>query len=53
MSKPETIKIDNVEYVRKDSQKERVIQIGAENTIAGALVGKFVIIRSRNEGVNA
>jgi hypothetical protein len=55
MSEIQTIKLDDVEYVRKYQieQTEKIIQIGAENTIAGSMVGKFVIVRSRNEGINA
>lgn len=40
MSKPETIKIDDIEYVRKDKQLPEVD-------------GDFVIVRCRNAGVHA
>lgn len=52
MTAPETLKIDEVEYVRKDSQQTEVTYDGKE-TIASLMIGKFVIVRSRNEGINA
>jgi len=55
MGKPNTITLDNVEYVRKDSIKpvEQVTIDGAQSIASQRLTGKFVIVRSRNEGVNA
>ena len=50
--KPETIKIDEIEYIRKDSVKEEVINFTGEETIASIMIGKPVIVRSRNEGIN-
>lgn len=52
MAAPETLKIDEVEYVRKDSQQAEITYDGKE-TIASLMIGKFVIVRSRNEGINA
>ena len=49
----QTISIDGVEYVRKDKIKERIVQVDSENKVASTLVGNFVIVRSRNEGINA
>jgi len=55
MIKPEII-IDDVKYIREDSigknQTEQVIWSG-EETIASRMIGKFVIVRSRSEGINA
>ena len=53
MGKPETIKIDEVEYIRKDSIKEEVINFTGEESVATRMIGKPVIVRSRNEGINA
>lgn len=52
MTTPETLKIDEVEYVRKDSQQTEITYDG-EVTIASLMIGKFVIVRSRSEGINA
>tara|TARA_R110000824_G_scaffold173688_1_gene351816 strand:+ start:2789 stop:3190 length:402 start_codon:yes stop_codon:yes gene_type:complete len=52
MTTPETLKIDEVEYVRKDVQQTEITYDGKE-TIASLMIGKFVIVRSRNEGINA
>ena len=49
----QTISIDGVDYVRKDNVKEKIVQIDKENKVACSLVGKFVIVRTRNEGINA
>ncbi len=50
-----TIKIDEVEYVRRDSIKPvtEIVNFTGEETIASRMIGKFVIVRSRNEGINA
>ena len=52
MNEIKTIKIDNIEYIRKDSVAETVVFTG-EETIASRMIGKNVIVRSRNEGINA
>lgn len=52
MEKPETIMIDDVKYVREDSIKSDTIVFTGEKTIASTMIGKKVIVRSRNEGVN-
>ena len=49
----QTISIDGVEYVRADKTKEKIVQIDNDNKVATSLVGKFVIVRSSNEGINA
>jgi hypothetical protein len=55
MSKPETMMIDDVKYIREDSikQVDNVTIDGAKSIASQRLAGKFVIVRSRNEGVNA
>ena len=53
MSKPETIMIDNEKYVKESSVKQKIVKVGAENSVASAMAGKFVLVRSRNEGINA
>ena len=52
MSKP-VIKIDEVEYVRKSDVKQEVVEFTGEESVASRMIGKAVIVRSRNEGVNA
>ncbi len=53
MSKPNTIKIDEVEYVKADSIKTEVVNFTGEQTVATRMIGKNVLVRSRNEGINA
>ena len=53
MSKPKTMMIDEVEYVRKSDVKHEVVNFTGEESVATRLIGKFVIVRSRNEGINA
>lgn len=48
----ETIKLDDVEYVRKDLVKNEIINFTGDKTIASIMIGKSAIIRSANEGVN-
>lgn len=50
---PKTMKIDDVEYVRKDSVKNEVVEFTGDETVASRAIGEKVIVRSRNEGVNA
>lgn len=50
---PRTIKIDEVEYVRKDDVVEKVVNFTGEETIASRMIGKKVLVRSYNEGLNA
>lgn len=52
MSKPETMMIDDVKYVRADSIKNEVVNFTGEQTVASRMIGKNVIVRSRNEGIN-
>jgi hypothetical protein len=56
--KIETLTINDVEYVRKDSIKQAeplstTVVVKEGDSVATAFVGKFVIVRSRNEGINA
>lgn len=53
MSVPKTIKIDNVEYVPVDSIKSEVVNFTGEDSVASRCIGKQVLVRSRNEGINA
>ena len=54
MAKPETMMIDEVKYVREDAIKPaEVVTIDGAKSIAQRLTGKFVLVRSRNEGINA
>jgi hypothetical protein len=50
---PKPLKINDVEYVRKDSVKNEVVNFTGEHTVATRMIGKNVIVRSRNEGINA
>ena len=52
MSELETITLDEVEYVRKDSIITSKIVFTGEKTIASTMIGEKVIVRSYNEGVN-
>jgi len=44
--------VDGVEYVRKDNPKNEVINWTGEKPIASRMIGKNVIVRNRNEGLN-
>ena len=52
MPKPVTLKIDEVEYIRADSVKSEVVNFTGEETVATRMIGKKVIVRSSNEGIN-
>lgn len=41
--------INGIEYIKKDS----IFTIAEGDTIANSMRGEFVIVRSRNEGINA
>ena len=51
--KPDTMMIDEVKYVREDSARTEVVNFTGEETVASRMIGKNVIVRSRNEGINA
>ena len=53
MSEPETMMINKVEYVRKYSLQVEVVNFTGEQSLASIMIGKAVIVRSRNEGINA
>lgn len=53
MSKPETMMIDDVKYIRADEATKTKITIGDGCGVASASVGMKVLVRTRNEGVNA
>jgi len=48
-----TIKIDGIDYVPKSEIKPTVIKWDGKKSIANRAIGKKVIVRSRNEGINA
>ena len=47
-----TIDDEKVDYVRKDCVETSVINFDKTSSLAGCMVGKEVLIRSRNEGIN-
>ena len=47
------IEIDGVKYIKKSEAKQSVINFTGEETVASTLIGKKVIVRSRNEGLVA
>lgn len=53
MEVPKSICIEDVEYVPKDSIKTKVITLQQGDSLAKSMVGQFVIVRTRNEGINA
>lgn len=44
--------IEGVTYVPKNSIKEEIVNFTGEETVASLMIGKYVIVRSRNEGIN-
>lgn len=53
MCKPETMMIGDVKYVREDAANNEVVNFTDDESVATRMIGKKVIVRSRNEGVNA
>ena len=53
MSKQNTIHINEVEYIRADSVRPETVEFTGEETLASRMIGKKVLVRSRNEGINA
>ncbi|MCP4651726.1 MAG: hypothetical protein GY853_16815 [PVC group bacterium] len=47
------LELNGVKYIREDSIKREQIVFTGEKTIATTMIGKPVIVRSSNEGVNA
>ena len=50
---PNEIIMNGVKFVRADSVPSPVINFTGEESVATRMIGKNVIVRSRNEGVNA
>jgi len=48
---PETMMINKVEYVRKDSVVNEVFEFTGEKTVASVAIGKNMIVRTRNAGL--
>jgi hypothetical protein len=53
VSKPETMMIDDVKYVREDAVKHETVILSEYDSLASPMIGQFVIVRTRNEGINA
>lgn len=53
MSEPKTMQINDVDYVRKDSVNETIIKFTGDESIASRMIGRKVLVRTRNEGLNA
>ena len=53
MKELDTITLNKTEYVKKSDIKAEVVNFTGEESVATRLIGKFVIVRSRNEGINA
>ena len=53
MNEPESMKVNDVEYIRKDSVMEEAVNFTGDQSVATRMIGKKVIVRSRSEGVNA
>lgn len=49
----EVFEINGQKYVKADSVKKEVISFTGDETVASTMIGKNVIVRSRNEGINA
>lgn len=52
MENKNELMIDGVKYMRAGTQPT-VMTFGGDNPLPNAYAGKFVIVRSRNEGINA
>jgi len=46
------LEINGVLYIPKDSIKNEIIEFTGEKTIASMMIGRSVIVRSSNEGIN-
>ena len=49
----ETITINGIEYIIKDCVAINPVEFTGEESVATRMIGKKVIVRSRNEGINA
>ena len=52
MEYPKEIMHDHIKYVRADSVASEVVRFTGEDSVASRMIGKAVIVRSRNEGIN-
>jgi len=52
IKKIEKLEIGGIMYVPEDSIKNEVVNFTGEESIASRMIGKPVIVRSRNEGIN-
>lgn len=53
MENLETVKFNDTLYVRADAVQETTVNFTGEESVASRMIGKNVIVRSRNEGINA
>ena len=49
----DALKINGIKYIREDSVKQEIVNFTGEETVASRMIGKKVIVRSRNEGINS
>jgi hypothetical protein len=52
-TKIDKVVIKGVTYVPESSVKHEIVEFTGKETIASRLIGKKVIVRSRNEGINS
>ena len=52
-NKPESLSVDNVKYIREDLTNKPSFDCIESSKLVESLIGQYVIIRSRNEGINA
>lgn len=48
----EELQIEGITYVPKDSIKKEIVKFTGEESVSTRMIGKPVIVRSRNEGIN-
>ena len=53
MKELDTITLNKTEYVKKSDIRQEVVNFTGEESVATRMIGHFVIVRSRNEGINA
>jgi hypothetical protein len=53
MPELKTVKLDDIEYVRADAVQSEVVIFTGEESVASRMIGKPVLVRSHNEGINA
>ena len=47
------IKVNGVDYVKKENVNQEIVNFTGEESVATRAIGKKVIVRSKNEGINA